>query len=77
LEKDGSVVRVRLAASVEGGIALSFVRINKRAVIEIYNTGEVAAATYSNDGEPAVWELEPSGDALLRTVDQIRVYLAA
>jgi len=61
---------------LSGRIALSFLSESRRAVIEIYNTGEVAAATYSNEGEPAVWELDASDDALLRTIEQIRVYLA-
>ena len=72
-----SLTPARLTPSAEGGIALSFVNNHKRAVIEIYNTGELAAATYSLEGEPEVWELEASDDPIVKTVDQIRVYLAA
>lgn len=67
----------QLTPTVEGGIALSFVEGSSRAVIEIYNSGEIAAATYSDQGEPAVWELEPTGVPLLGAIEQIRVHLAA
>lgn len=67
----------RLTPTVEGGIALSFVAGANRAVIEIYNSGEIAAANYSDEGEPAVWELDETDARLLGTIDQIRVHLAA
>ncbi|MBV9500448.1 MAG: hypothetical protein JO138_13835 [Acidobacteriaceae bacterium] len=66
-----------LRPSAEGGIGLSFVNRDKRAVIEIYNSGEVAAATYSNEGAPEIWELEASQDQILDTIARIRVYLTA
>jgi len=72
-----SLAPTTLTPTAEGGVALSFVEGNARAVIEAYNTGEVAAATYANMGEPTVWELE-SADAPLRgSIEQIRVHLAA
>ena len=67
----------RLAPSVEGGIAVSFVKGSNRAMIEIYNTGQIAAATYSDEGEPAVWELDPTDTQLQGAIEQIRVYLAS
>jgi hypothetical protein len=66
-----------LMPSVEGGIAMSFVEGDNRAEIEIYNTGEVAVATYSGQGEPAVWELDCTDSALQNAIDKIRVHLAA
>ena len=71
-----SLPPTRLTPSVEGGIAMSFVEGSNRAVIEIYNTGAIAAATYSDEGEPAVWELDSETDALQGTIAQIRVHLA-
>lgn len=67
----------RLMPSVEGGIAMSFVEGDNRAEIEIYNTGEVAAATYSGQSEPEVWELANTGSALKNAINRIRVRLAA
>ena len=68
---------MRLTPTVEGGIALSFVEAERRAVIEVYNTGEIAAAMYSDQGEPVVWEVESAEAALLGSIEQIRVHLAA
>jgi hypothetical protein len=66
----------RLTPTVEGGIALSFVEGTSRAVIEVYNTGEIAAATYSDHGEPTVWEPGPTEPLLQESIEQIRVHLA-
>ena len=66
----------RLVPSVEGGIAMSFVEGDNRAEIEIYNTGEVAAATYSAGSEAVVWELGDMDAALRNAVIDIRVRLA-
>lgn len=66
-----------LVPSAEGGIAISFVEGFSRAAIEIYNTGEIAAATYSGRGEPAAWELSTTESTLKKTIFQIRVHLAS
>jgi hypothetical protein len=71
-----SMPPTRLMPTVEGGIAISFVENLNRAVVEIYNNGEIAAATYSDQGDPIVWELESSETALLDSLSQIRVHLA-
>lgn len=65
-----------LMPSAEGGIALSFVEGDNRAEIEIYNTGEVVAATYSGRSEPMAWELS-NESALKNAIIEIRVRLAA
>lgn len=67
----------RLMPSAEGGIAISFVEGDNRAEIEIYNTGEVAAATYSARSEPMAWELSNIDSALKNAIIEIRVRLAA
>jgi len=67
----------RLMPSSEGGIAISFVEGENRAAIEIYNTGEVAAVTYSAHSEPVAWELSNVDSALKNAISDIRVRLAA
>ena len=67
----------RLLPSSEGGIAISFVRGNVRAGMEIYNTGEIAAATYTQQAQPTVWELESSEAAIRKAIEQIRVHFTA
>lgn len=66
-----------LMPSAEGGIAISFVKGDNRAEIEIYNTGEIAAATYSGRSEPIAWDLMNTESALKNAVVEIRVRLAA
>jgi hypothetical protein len=65
----------RLAPSSEGGITISLAAGLKRAEIETYNSGEIAAALYSPDEVARVWEFESetAGEA----VAAIRVYLAS
>ena len=75
--EEASLPPARLTPSAEGGIAISFVEGEKRAIIEVYNTGEIAAATYAPEGEPDVWEFDGTGSALQAAINQIRVYLAA
>ena len=66
-----------LIPSAEGGIAISFVEGVNRAEIEVYNTGEIAAATYSDQSDPAIWELDASDSTLNSAIAAIRVRLAA
>lgn len=67
----------RLLPSSEGGIAISFVKGPMRAGIEIYNSGEIAAATYTQQDQPIVWELDGSEAAIKDTIEQIRVRFSA
>ncbi len=67
----------RISPSAEGGVAVSFVEGDKRALIEIYNTGEAAAATYSDEGSPVVWELDGTPSSVKGAIERIRVHLAA
>lgn len=67
----------RLMASAEGGIAISFVEEDKRAEIEIYNTGEIAVATYHAHREPEAWESSDADSALKNAIIKIRVHLTA
>jgi len=69
------VMPERISPSVEGGVAVSFLRGRNRAFIEFYNSGEIVAATYEDEGEPVVWEVEAI-DAMNRAaLDRIHVHL--
>jgi hypothetical protein len=61
----------------EGGIAMSLVSGAKRAQIEIYNSGEAVAATYSHGYGPEVWEFDYSRDSVQGAIQRICVYLSA
>ena len=76
LLENASLAPARLLPSAEGGIAMSFVEGEQRAEIEIYNTGEIAAATYAGQGEPAVWSLDANETSLKNAIEQFRVYLS-
>lgn len=65
----------RVMASAEGGIGISFVEGESRAEIEVFNTGEVVAATYTSQSEPVVWEIG-QGQSLEAAIERIRVHLA-
>lgn len=65
----------RLMPTVEGGIEIIFVEREKRASIEIYNTGELIAATYGTDIQPKIWEILDIEHSLEMTIHQICVYL--
>ena len=67
----------RLLPSSEGGIAISFANEHGRAEIEIYNTGEIAAATYSDQDDPIVWDIDGSDSGIAAAIGQIRVRLSA
>jgi hypothetical protein len=73
----GSLPPSALTPSSEGGIAIAFVNGAQRAFLETYNTGEIVAATYSPNSEPAVWEFQMSENQLQSAIDQIRVHLSA
>ena len=63
--------------SAEGGIALSFAEGEQHAEIEVYNTGEIVAATYSGQSEPTVWALDATESSLKSTIKEFRVRLSA
>jgi hypothetical protein len=65
----------RLLPSVEGGIAITFVEENGRAEIEIYNSGEIAAAAYARTEDPTAWEFEANEDGIKDAINRIREHL--
>ncbi len=75
LEK-AQLIPARLSPSTEGGIGLSFIRGVKRAELEIYNTGELAAVTYGPEDESFAWDLDNSEAAISASIETIRVHLS-
>lgn len=66
----------RLLPSAEGGVGISFVEGDNRAELEIFNSGEVVAATYTSQSEPVVWEIG-TDQSLAVAIARIRVHLAS
>ena len=57
--------------SAEDGIAISFCNGKKRAIIECYNDGNIAAAIYEIDSEPLVWNVGISEEDIKESVNRI------
>ena len=60
-----------IASSAEDGIAISFCKGKKRAIIECYNDGNIAAAMYKIDSEPLVWNVGISEEDIKESVNRI------
>ena len=75
--EQSNLVPNHLGPSAEGGIGLTFVNGVKRAVIEIYNNGEMAAVTFSDYYSPEAWEFKADQNETLNTIQKVRVYLAS
>jgi hypothetical protein len=65
----------RLAASGEGGIAISWRSGRRTANVEFFNTGEILAAASDDMGHPEVWEVRPDSDDLARAMETIREFI--
>ena len=72
-----SLSPISLRPSAEGGIAMSFVESGQRAEIEIYNTGDILTAEYSETGAPVVHEIDAATHTLMAAIRHIRVHLGA
>lgn len=67
----------RIAASAEGGVAISFFDENRYSDIEMLNTDDVLAATSVGDGSPHVWEVSPEDLKFVKTMETIRGFIRA
>lgn len=65
----------QITPSVEEGVGICFIRGKKYADIECFNTGEILAVTSDGQGNPNVWEVNPSREELKNSLQRIRVYL--
>lgn len=71
------IAPARLTASAGGGIGIAFLQGLKRALIEVYNEGDLTATLSSGPGGPEVWEFDSRNDALIAAVERIGVYLSS
>lgn len=67
----------RIAASAEGGVAISFFDQKRYSDIEILNTEDVLAATSMGDGNPRVWEVSAEDRGFVKTMEAIREFIRA
>jgi hypothetical protein len=63
--------------SAEGGVAICFVRNQRYADIECFNSGETLAVRYSSDEDPTAWELRGDDAASDATIQFFSKYLSA
>jgi hypothetical protein len=64
-----------IAPSAEDGIAISFAKANKNAIIECYNDGDILAITYKGDEEPKLMEIGDSTSEIAEALDRIYNFL--
>jgi hypothetical protein len=66
-----------VSSSAEGGVAICFVRNQKYADIECFNSGETLAVRYSSTEVPKAWEIQPNDVASDATIQFLTQYLSA
>jgi len=66
-----------IVASADGGVAICFIRNQKYADIECYNSGDILAVRYSNQDDPKAWALQPNAVASDATIQEFSKYLSA
>jgi hypothetical protein len=64
-----------IAPSAEDGIAISFAKANKNAIIECYNDGDILAIIYKGDEEPELMEIGESISDISEGLDRIYNFL--
>ena len=73
----GEVTPSAIEPSAESGVGIGFVKGRRRGSIEIFNTGEMIAATYEGREAPVVWEFNSEEESMTSTIGIIRVYMSA
>jgi hypothetical protein len=63
--------------SAEGGVAICFVRNEKYADVEFFNSGDVMGVRYSSREDPKAWAVLPGAAATDATIQTISQYLSA
>jgi hypothetical protein len=66
-----------VTASAEGGIAICFMRDQKYADVECFNSGEVLAVRYSSHENPKAWVIQPNAVADDASLQIFSTYLSA
>lgn len=64
-------------ASAEGGVALVFATGNRYADIEVLNSGEILAVTFTRGEEPVAWEVEKNEPDISRAIGRIYEHISA
>ncbi len=65
----------RVSPSVENGIGISFIKGEKYADMECFNTGEILAVTSYGQDYPPVWEVDCDREALKSALERIQQFL--
>ena len=63
--------------SAEGGVAICFVRNQKYADVECFNSGDILGVRYSSSEDPRAWAILPNAAATDATIQTISQYLSA
>jgi hypothetical protein len=66
-----------VSPSAEGGVAICFVRNQKYADIECFNSGDTLAVRYSSIENPKAWVVQPNDVASDATIQFLTQYLSA
>jgi hypothetical protein len=66
-----------VVASAEGGVALSFTAPNRYADIEILNSGEILAVTFTRQREPIVWEVRKNKEDIIQAIERIYDHISS
>lgn len=66
-----------IVPSAEGGIAICFVRNQKYADIECFNSGDILAVRYSQNEDPKAWALQANAVASDANIQAFSKYLSA
>lgn len=66
-----------VVASVEGGVALSFTAANRYADIELLNSGEILAVTFTRQQEPIVWEVKKNKGDIFQAIERIYDHISS
>ena len=66
-----------ITPSAEGGVAICFVRNQKYADIECFNSGDILGVRYSPREDPRAWAVLPGAAATDATIQSISQYLSA
>lgn len=65
----------RLVPSVEGVVAISFIRGRKYADLECFNDGQILGVTSDGSGQPTVWEVGQNSREIDSALERIRGFI--
>jgi hypothetical protein len=74
---DFGLIPDAIVPSADGGVAICFIRNQKYADIECFNSGDILAVRYSNQDDPRAWAIQPNAVASDATIQEFSKYLSA